>query len=212
MMRKGNIPDRNGVMWCNVCRGQLKGKCIICRQKNSDIREEFPELVEHWQYIRGTVVKMHKFGMATTGVESVDSDCADYGLNKISTTPTAIIEERDGQFYAWLFANSQIFEIAETELLAKVGLAIKANAWQSTFSPNHRNYKWANNSTRKPMPLPNVCKHCKNQPETECRWCGIGCWPKPDYPGQPKEETDAHSLPNKDHSQPDQPNSVSGAT
>jgi hypothetical protein len=30
------------------------------------------------------------------------------------------------------------------------------------------------------------CSHCDGTGETECRWCGCGCWPKPDYPGQPR--------------------------
>lgn len=190
MMRKGTRPDRNGVFWCDVCRGQIKGKCIICGQKNSKIREEFPELVEHWSYIRGTVVKMRKFAQATTGVQSVDEDCADYGV--ITTQPTAMLDERDGKFYAWLFANSQIFEIADTEALAKIGLAIKANQWQGTFSTFHKDYLWSYNSTRKPMPLPGqirqeiICPHCGNKPEKECTFCGRGCWPKPERP-LPKE-------------------------
>ena len=130
---------RNGITFCMFCKGQYKGRCSICRQQNSKIRKEFPQLVEYWKYVQQTKVKLKRYNQPTTGVPSLDADCQPLPAGK----PSAVVTERNGIWYAYLFYNHSIYETGSNEREAKGHLALKAAGWQpSVYSPNWRDYVW----------------------------------------------------------------------
>jgi hypothetical protein len=138
------LEPRNGVRWCEVCRGLLQGqqKCVICRQRNSKIRKEFPEIVEYCRYISVTHKKMSKFRQPSTGVSEVDREVRLQHGPTVAHKPEAEILYYMGRYFTYLAVNRRISASGLSEQEAKRNLALTANHWNEQFSPNWRDYIW----------------------------------------------------------------------
>jgi hypothetical protein len=144
--QRQKLEARNGVIWCEICRGLLEGQtvCVICRQRSSKIRKEFPDVVEYCRYIKDTHKKMSRFRQPSTGVSEVDQEIRKQRGPVKAHRPVAEILEFDGEFYTYLSYNRRICERGKNPVEAKVLLAIAANNWNKTLSPNWQDYSWVN--------------------------------------------------------------------